>query len=121
MIGIDWGTTHLRAYRLNADGTIQSAKASPTGIMSIAGSDFETPLAEILADWNEVTDREILMSGMVGSRQGVGRGPVCPLPRRTERPGCRSAARARQRRPASADLSRVNVPRPQRRPGCDAR
>jgi 2-dehydro-3-deoxygalactonokinase len=80
MIGIDWGTTHLRAYRLNADGTIQSAKASPTGIMSIAGSDFETPLAEILADWNEVTDREILMSGMVGSRQGWVEVPYVPCP-----------------------------------------
>jgi len=80
MIAIDWGTTHLRAYRLNAEGSIQSAKASPTGIMSIAGSDFETPLCEILADWNEAPDREILMSGMVGSRQGWIEVPYVPCP-----------------------------------------
>jgi 2-dehydro-3-deoxygalactonokinase len=80
MIAIDWGTTHLRAYRLNAEGSIQSAKASPTGIMSIAGRDFETPLAEILADWNEAADREILMSGMVGSRQGWIEVPYVPCP-----------------------------------------
>jgi 2-dehydro-3-deoxygalactonokinase len=48
--------------------------------MSIAGSDFETPLAEILADWNEAPDREILMSGMVGSRQGWIEVPYVPCP-----------------------------------------
>jgi 2-dehydro-3-deoxygalactonokinase len=80
MIAVDWGTTHLRAYRLNAEGSIQSAKASPTGIMSIAGSDFETPLSEILADWNEAPDHEILMSGMVGSRQGWIEVPYVPCP-----------------------------------------
>jgi 2-dehydro-3-deoxygalactonokinase len=80
MIAIDWGTTHLRAYRLNADGSIKSAKASPTGIMSIAGNDFDTPLSEILADWNEAADREILMSGMVGSRQGWIEVPYVPCP-----------------------------------------
>jgi 2-dehydro-3-deoxygalactonokinase len=80
MIAIDWGTTHLRAYRLNADGSIRSAKSSPAGIMSIAGGDFETALSEILVDWNEAADREVFMSGMVGSRQGWIEVPYVPCP-----------------------------------------
>ena len=80
MIAIDWGTTHLRAYRLNADGSIHSAKSSPTGIMSIAGGVFETALSEILADWTEAADREVFMCGMVGSRQGWIEVPYVPCP-----------------------------------------
>ncbi len=80
MIAIDWGTTHLRAYRLNADGSIRSGRSSPTGIMPIADGDFESALSEILADWNEAADREIFMSGMVGSRQGWIEVPYVPCP-----------------------------------------
>ena len=80
MIAIDWGTTHLRAYRLKADGSVQSARSSPAGIMSIADGDFGPALSEILTDWNEATDREIFMSGMIGSRQGWIEVPYVPCP-----------------------------------------
>ena len=70
MIVVDWGTTHLRAYRLAASGEIQARKSAAKGIMSIAAGTFAAVLEEVLGDWQEPSDGLILMSGMIGSRQG---------------------------------------------------
>jgi 2-dehydro-3-deoxygalactonokinase len=70
MIVVDWGTTHLRAYRLTASGDIEAGRSLPSGIMSIAARGFANALDEAIEDWNELTDGPILMSGMIGSRQG---------------------------------------------------
>jgi 2-dehydro-3-deoxygalactonokinase len=70
MIAIDWGTTQLRAYRLNDAGAIASRRSQPKGIMAIPGGDFAAALDEITRDWHGAADREIVMSGMIGSRQG---------------------------------------------------
>ena len=70
MIAIDWGTTQLRAYRLDDAGAIVSRRSLPKGIMAIAGGDFAAALGEITRDWHGAADREIVMSGMIGSRQG---------------------------------------------------
>jgi len=70
MIVVDWGTTHLRAYRLTASGEIETRKSVPKGIMAIAPGAFATALEEVLEDWLQLSDDPILMSGMIGSRQG---------------------------------------------------
>jgi len=70
MIAIDWGTTHLRAYRLNDAGAIVSRKSQPKGIMALSADDFAAALDEIIRDWRDAADREVIMSGMIGSRQG---------------------------------------------------
>jgi 2-dehydro-3-deoxygalactonokinase len=70
MIAIDWGTTHLRAYRLDDAGAIVSRRSQPKGIMAISGGDFAAALDEITRDWHDAADREVVMSGMIGNRQG---------------------------------------------------
>jgi 2-dehydro-3-deoxygalactonokinase len=70
MIVVDWGTTHLRAYRLTASGEVEARRSVPKGIMSIAAGAFATALGEVLEDWLQLSDGPILMSGMIGSRQG---------------------------------------------------
>ncbi len=70
MIAIDWGTTHLRAYRLTASGEIDARKATTKGIMAVSSGGFAAVLDEVLADWPEQIGEPILMSGMVGSRHG---------------------------------------------------
>ncbi len=70
MIVVDWGTTHLRAYRLTPSGEIEARKSVPKGIMSIARGEFAAALGEVLDDWHQLSDGPILMSGMIGSRQG---------------------------------------------------
>jgi 2-dehydro-3-deoxygalactonokinase len=69
MIVIDWGTTHLRAYRLAASGDIEARRVTAKGVMSITGGAFAAALDEVLDGWN-AADGPILMSGMIGSRQG---------------------------------------------------
>ena len=67
MIAIDWGTSSFRAYRLDDNGAILETRESGDGILSVAPGQFPAVLAKNLAGWE---DASILMSGMVGSRQG---------------------------------------------------
>jgi 2-dehydro-3-deoxygalactonokinase len=67
MIAIDWGTSSFRAYRLDARGRILESRASNQGILNVAPGQFPRVLEEQVRGWPE---RRIVMSGMVGSRQG---------------------------------------------------
>jgi 2-dehydro-3-deoxygalactonokinase len=67
MIAIDWGTSSFRAYRLDAHGGILESRASNQGILNIAPGQFPRVLEEQIRGWQETP---IVMSGMVGSRQG---------------------------------------------------
>lgn len=67
MIAIDWGTSSFRAYRLGHDGNIRESRAAPAGILSVPSGKFPEALEAQLSGWDEAP---IVMSGMVGSRQG---------------------------------------------------
>ena len=67
MIAVDWGTSSFRAYRLDGDGKVLEERVSPDGILAVASGEFPAVLDRQIAGWEEET---ILMSGMVGSRQG---------------------------------------------------
>src|SRR5579871_6572169 len=82
MIGIDWGTTHLRAYRLGDAASIIESRAVPRGIMAIADRAFEATLQSIIGDWLESEPEPFLMSGMIGSRQGWVEAPYVACPAR---------------------------------------
>ncbi len=69
MIGVDWGTSSLRAYRLDPQGRVLERRETARGILHVAGGEFPRVLAEVLSDWLE-QEHEILVSGMAGSRQG---------------------------------------------------
>ncbi len=69
MIAIDWGTTQLRAYRLDANGASIETRKRPEGILSVPAGGFPAALDAITRGWEKDADR-VLMSGMVGSRQG---------------------------------------------------
>ena len=87
MIAIDWGTTQLRAYRLDDTGAIVSRRSQPKGIMAISGGDFAAALDEITRDWHGAADREVVMSGMIGSRQGWVEVPYVSCPAGLARSG----------------------------------
>jgi 2-dehydro-3-deoxygalactonokinase len=92
MIAVDWGTTHLRAYRLSASGEIEARLWDPRGIMSIPAGEFAGVLDDVLSEW-EAHDHPIIMSGMIGSRQGWLEVPyvACPAKLRDLADGVRSA------------------------------
>lgn len=66
MIAVDWGTTSLRAYLLDAGGRIVDRRRAALGILACAGR-FEAVLGEQVAGWD---DPVIVLGGMIGSRQG---------------------------------------------------
>lgn len=77
MIAIDWGTTSFRAYRLDRAGAIVESRAAPAGILSVASGQFPQALETQIRGWD---DAPIVMSGMVGSRQGWVEAPYVPCP-----------------------------------------
>ena len=84
MIGVDWGTTHLRAYRIDASGKPLAARVTPEGILSVSPGAFASTLESVIEDWLELETEGILLSGMISSRQGWLEVPYVapPLPRK---------------------------------------
>lgn len=81
LIGIDWGTTHLRAYRIGPAGEIREWRESPLGIAAILNRDFATVLEALIGPWLPKTpNAPILMCGMIGSRQGWHEVPYTSCP-----------------------------------------
>ena len=80
MIGVDWGTSSFRAYRLTADGRVIDRTTSPTGIMFVDGGRFADVLRRAILPWVNAGERHVLLSGMIGSRQGWIEAPYLPCP-----------------------------------------
>jgi 2-dehydro-3-deoxygalactonokinase len=80
MIGIDWGTTHLRAYRIAQDGAVMARRESDRGIMHVADGRFSDVLRDVAGDWIEAGEHHVLLAGMVGSRQGWLEARYLPCP-----------------------------------------
>jgi 2-dehydro-3-deoxygalactonokinase len=79
LIGVDWGTTACRAYLIAPDGV--SAQAAGAGILGIADQAFAAALAAMIAPWREAHGAlPILLSGMIGSRQGWREVPYLACP-----------------------------------------
>src|SRR4051812_25126128 len=68
LLGIDWGTTNRRAYVLDARGKLVRQHSDEFGILTVAGN-FEHALADLLKRL-ELERADVVMSGMVGSRNG---------------------------------------------------
>lgn len=81
LIGLDWGTSALRAYLLDGAGTVIDRAAAPLGIMKVPNGDFEGVLEEIAGRWLDAhPDAPVLACGMIGSRQGWREVPYVSCP-----------------------------------------
>lgn len=70
-IGIDWGTTAFRAFRFGTDGAALETRRAEAGIRAIDDADFEGALEHLVGDWLDTADdAPVVLSGMIGSRQG---------------------------------------------------
>jgi 2-dehydro-3-deoxygalactonokinase len=79
LVGVDWGTSSLRAARIAADGSVLEERSSTRGILTVPAGGFEAVLEETCGDW--LADGTLcLVSGMAGSRQGWREAPYCPCP-----------------------------------------
>jgi 2-dehydro-3-deoxygalactonokinase len=80
LIAINWGTTNLRAYRLDRNGAIIHERSSARGILSVEPGRFAETLYSEIRDWLALGETQILLAGMVGSRQGWKEIPYVPCP-----------------------------------------
>jgi 2-dehydro-3-deoxygalactonokinase len=79
LIGIDWGTTSLRAWLIGRDGGVLDMRRRDLGILRVPDGDFPAAFAESVGDWH-ATGLPALMSGMIGSRQGWAEAPYVACP-----------------------------------------
>ncbi len=77
MIGIDWGTSSFRAFRMDGDHVFDQI-SNANGIMHT--QDFAGTLREAIAPWLAAGETRVLMSGMIGSRQGWVEATYLPCP-----------------------------------------
>ncbi len=70
MLAVDWGTSSLRVYRLDDGGNVRDRRESGNGILGIRDGAFARTLENEAGDWLAAGDAPIVMSGMIGSRQG---------------------------------------------------
>jgi 2-dehydro-3-deoxygalactonokinase len=71
LIGLDWGTTSFRAYRLDGTGAVLEAKSAPAGILRVPEGGFEAVLEREVGPWlADAPGLPVIASGMITSRQG---------------------------------------------------
>ncbi len=81
LIAADWGTTNLRAFRIEADGRVADRRQAPEGILKLSDGGFEAAFGRVLGDWLERWPAApVLLSGMIGSRQGWREAPYVECP-----------------------------------------
>lgn len=76
-IGIDWGTSALRALLFDDAGNVQETRSRPWGIRHLPAGGFEAALADACAGWPVCPT---VAAGMVGSRQGWAEVPYIDVP-----------------------------------------
>jgi 2-dehydro-3-deoxygalactonokinase len=81
LIGLDWGTSVLRAYLLGENGAVLAKRSENWGIMHVPGGDFLAAYDAVTLAWREKwPGLPALCSGMVGSAQGWRQAAYCPCP-----------------------------------------
>lgn len=81
LVGLDWGTTSLRAYLVAADGRILETRAAEAGILQVEDRAYGTALAAVAGAWlAERPGLPVIASGMITSRNGWLETPYLPLP-----------------------------------------
>ncbi len=80
MIGVDWGTTSFRAFRIARDGTIRDRRTALRGLVNVPDNRFADTLREEIGPWLAAGEDHVLLSGMIGSRQGWKEAPYIPCP-----------------------------------------
>ena len=68
-IAVDWGTSNMRAWALR-DGAILAEGHSDKGMGSLAPTDFESALLEVIEPWLGQHRLPVVACGMVGAKQG---------------------------------------------------
>lgn len=80
MIVVDWGTTNLRVFACEDDGTILKSVQNTQGIKVVPKGGFAAVLAQVLKELGESDDQPLFICGMAGARSGWLEAPYCKAP-----------------------------------------
>ncbi|MFZ9677663.1 MAG: 2-dehydro-3-deoxygalactonokinase [Quisquiliibacterium sp.] len=81
LIGLDWGTSSLRAYLFGADGNVLARLETAAGIQAITDGGFRQAFESLCSDWLQQTPGlPVIACGMIGSRQGWREAQYAPTP-----------------------------------------
>ncbi|MEI6239686.1 MAG: 2-dehydro-3-deoxygalactonokinase [Planctomycetia bacterium] len=81
LIGLDWGTSSLRAYLHAPDGAVVERRAEPWGIQYLPHGGYAAAFRGVAGDWRDRwPEVPVLAAGMVGSRQGWREVPYVDCP-----------------------------------------
>lgn len=80
-IAVDWGTSALRAWMLDAGGTVIAARHGDQGMGGLARDGFEPALLALVGDALPPRGSvPVICCGMLGSRQGWAEAPYAAVP-----------------------------------------
>jgi 2-dehydro-3-deoxygalactonokinase len=81
LIGVDWGGSSFRAYLIGAGEKPLDQIETDRGILNLSPGEHEQVLADAIGPWRlKAGDLPILLSGMIGSRQGWSEAPYVRCP-----------------------------------------
>ncbi len=80
LIGIDWGTTSLRAFLIDSHGHVLDSVNSSEGITRVPVQSFEAVLDRLISPWCSKPHLPILASGMITSKNGWVETPYASMP-----------------------------------------
>lgn len=83
-IGVDWGSSHVRAFAMNGQSIVQVAR-SGDGMATLSPGAFEPALLKLIGPWLRerpvgTAPIDLLACGMVGARQGWLEAPYAATP-----------------------------------------
>jgi len=85
LIGLDWGTTSCRAYLIGVDGTALDRQLDGPGILKVENGHFGPWLDSMIGVWIAAHGpAPLILSGMIGSRQGWKEAPYAQCPAGTD-------------------------------------
>lgn len=80
LIGIDWGTSSLRAFLIGSDGEVLDSISTAQGIMHVENRDFDAVFHNIIRPWAGQKKLPVIASGMITSRNGWVETPYVQVP-----------------------------------------
>lgn len=80
-VAVDWGTSNLRAWALDSDGTVIGTASSDKGMGKLTPDAFPAALDETIAQLGlSAAPEDVLICGMAGARQGWLEAPYLEAP-----------------------------------------
>ncbi|MDR5887289.1 2-dehydro-3-deoxygalactonokinase [Vreelandella janggokensis] len=70
-IAVDWGSSNLRAWAMDAQNHVMASASSPRGMLSLTAAEYEAELLGIVDAWlPDNGQTPVMVCGMAGARQG---------------------------------------------------